>query len=71
MWTDAVDLGKEGTWTFFSSGQPLKYSKWKSNEPNNANHSEDCTVLDLSDDGRWDDRNCQWNYHFMCEIDLK
>nr|XP_022302982.1 C-type lectin mannose-binding isoform-like isoform X2 [Crassostrea virginica] len=71
VWTDAVDLGKEGQWTFFSSGRPLKYFKWKRREPNNAKPGEDCTIIDLAHYGRWDDRNCQWKYHSLCEIDLK
>lgn len=65
-WIDAVDLGKEGKWMWFSSGKNANYLPWDSNEPNNHQSSEHCAVT-FHNGVKWHDANCINSFNFMCK----
>ncbi|CAD7000705.1 unnamed protein product [Ceratitis capitata] len=44
FWTSANDLEEEGVYKSISNGQPIAYTKWGDNEPNNVNN-EDCIEI--------------------------
>lgn len=66
-WIDAVDLGKEGQWMWFSSGKTAAYLPWFSGEPNNHNSIEHCAVIFNNGNEKWNDTKCHYSFYFMCE----
>lgn len=66
-WIDAVDLGKEGQWMWFSSGKTAAYLPWFSGEPNNHNSVEHCAVIFNNGNEKWNDTKCHYSFYFMCE----
>ncbi|XP_058880509.1 mannose-binding protein-like isoform X2 [Acipenser ruthenus] len=59
------DRETEGTFVDLNN-QPLKFTKWKTGEPNNSADSEDCTIL--LPDGVWNDVPCQRKYIIICQF---
>lgn len=60
----ATDKDKEGLFVDMTN-QPLTFTKWKENEPNDYNGAEDCIVFV---DGVWNDINCDRESHVVCEL---
>ncbi|ETN61257.1 C-type lectin, mannose-binding protein [Anopheles darlingi] len=81
VWISANDLGEEGEFHWATTGERLMYSNWAPGEPNNAKVAEctfeDCVVMEYSLDlivlfnNTFDDRDCQREYHFICETLLE
>ncbi len=70
MGQSAPDVG----WSWIGTGQPLTFSAWGADEPNDndgfENDEQDCTMIEsagYSSPGYWDDSNCADSYHFVCE----
>uniref|UniRef100_A0A8W8J7J8 C-type lectin domain-containing protein n=1 Tax=Magallana gigas TaxID=29159 RepID=A0A8W8J7J8_MAGGI len=66
-WIDAVDLGKEGQWMWFSSGKTTTYLPWASGEPDNHRSIEHCAVIFHNGNEKWGDTKCHYSFYFMCE----
>lgn len=64
MFIGATDKDKEGLFVDMTN-QPLTFTKWKQNEPNDYNGAEDCVVFV---DGVWNDVNCAREAHVVCEL---
>lgn len=60
-----TDKQKEGTFVDLNN-QPLSFSNWRKNEPNDYNGAEDCVILNT--DGEWFDTSCDGKWHVVCEI---
>nr|XP_055057561.1 mannose-binding protein A-like isoform X2 [Misgurnus anguillicaudatus] len=60
-----TDKQKEGTFVDLNN-QPLSFSNWKKNEPNDYKGAEDCVILNT--DGEWSDVRCDSKWHVVCEI---
>ncbi|XP_015685519.1 mannose-binding protein [Protobothrops mucrosquamatus] len=58
------DLQTEGKFVYLN-GQPLRYTHWKSSEPNNLNE-EDCAVL--LETSQWNDIGCDHQTLIICEL---
>ncbi|KAM3834766.1 mannose-binding protein-like [Vipera latastei] len=58
------DLQTEGKFVYLN-GQPVRYTKWKSTEPNNLNE-EDCAIL--LQDSQWNDISCDHQALIICEL---
>lgn len=65
VYAGATDRQKEGHFVDMS-GQPLTFTKWRKNEPNDHKGAEDCTVIDKS--GAWNDVDCNSEWHVVCEL---
>ncbi len=67
-WIGYTDEQQEGDWEW-SSGELPNYENWKSGEPNNAGSGcgEDCGILYKTG---WDDRQCDQDYYYICELDF-
>ncbi|XP_039510609.1 mannose-binding protein A-like isoform X2 [Pimephales promelas] len=65
VYVGATDRQKEGNFVDMN-GQPLTFTNWKENEPNNHNGAEDCTVIYKN--GVWNDINCSSEWHVVCEL---
>jgi Lectin C-type domain len=55
----------EGRW-LWSNGTPMRFSAFRSGEPNNSGGNEDCAEW-LTEDGRWNDVDCFQPRPFLCE----
>ncbi|XP_026534178.1 mannose-binding protein-like isoform X2 [Notechis scutatus] len=59
-----TDLQTEGKFVYLN-GQAVRYTNWKSSEPNNLNN-EDCVVL--IPDTLWNDISCDHQTLIICEL---
>ena len=61
----------QGAFSRWDNGQPLTYTRWTSNEPNNIFGDEDCVEM-YKYSGGWLDTTCTGDYArshpFICEI---
>lgn len=61
----------QGNFSTWDNGEPLSYTKWVSNEPNNLFGDEDCVEM-FRYSGGWLDSTCTGNFArshpFICEI---
>nr|XP_060625019.1 mannose-binding protein-like [Anolis sagrei ordinatus]XP_060625020.1 mannose-binding protein-like [Anolis sagrei ordinatus]XP_060625021.1 mannose-binding protein-like [Anolis sagrei ordinatus]XP_060625022.1 mannose-binding protein-like [Anolis sagrei ordinatus]XP_060625023.1 mannose-binding protein-like [Anolis sagrei ordinatus]XP_060625024.1 mannose-binding protein-like [Anolis sagrei ordinatus] len=59
------DIQTEGTFVDLN-GAPLRYTNWKSGEPNDYNDNEDCVIV--LDNQLWNDFNCEHKSPIFCEV---
>ncbi|XP_019641548.1 PREDICTED: uncharacterized protein LOC109483033 [Branchiostoma belcheri] len=67
-WIGLSDADSEGNWVF-EDGQTLEstgFSRWKRDKPN-GDEDENCVVL-KSGDPKWDDRECNDDERFICQL---
>ncbi|XP_016405453.1 mannose-binding protein C-like [Sinocyclocheilus rhinocerous] len=62
-----TDIRIEGTFLDMHN-QPLTFTKWKKNEPNDYHGSEDCVAI--LTDGEWNDVKCNSEWHVVCELQM-
>lgn len=63
-----TDKQIEGTFVDMHN-QPLTFTKWKKNEPNDYRGNEDCVVIFT--DGEWNDVKCDSEWHVVCELQIE
>lgn len=74
FWTGATDAHKEGEWRWIANGEPVAYSDWNENEPNNSGDDgvvENCAAIDqiTANVYRWNDKDCSLKVNaFICEL---
>jgi len=76
-WIGATDFGKEGDWIWIASRQPVTYSSWDANRPNQeAPNQDDCVLLDCwksNSQCDWRDYSCNkgtfhdYSTSFICQ----
>ncbi|XP_052064375.1 CD209 antigen-like protein C [Mytilus californianus] len=66
-WIGATDC-ESGKWIWVSNFAPVKYFKWKSNEPNGGT-DENC--IEMRPSGLWNDRSCKVTTYFICKRHVK
>ena len=70
-WIGINDIGTENTFVFASNGQPVPYTYWKENQPDNFNGNEDCVnICSGINNGRMNDLPCSsasWFIWSICE----
>ena len=59
------DTRKEGTF-IYPTGEPLVYSNWAPQEPNNDGGSENC--VEIFPNGKWNDKVCGEQRLVICEF---
>lgn len=64
IWMGLNDIDQEGAWGVWDDGETIIYTKWNSDEPNNANSGQDCACLII--ENFWDDVECAHEYSFVC-----
>ena len=60
-----TDTRKEGTF-IYPTGEPLVYSNWAPQEPNNDGGSENC--VEIFPNGKWNDKVCGEQRLVICEF---
>lgn len=76
LWTSGTDFGgAEGDFYWAGTGDPLTFTDWLPNEPNNwfkEKGGEHCIEYVVPPDDSnafgWFDALCMDKYHFVCEI---
>ncbi|XP_051553333.1 hexose-binding lectin 4 [Myxocyprinus asiaticus] len=68
IWIGTTDKENEGTFVDLDN-QPLTFTKWKKNEPNNYKGAEDCAAH--HSDGVWNDIPCDSKWNVVCELQHK
>ncbi|XP_038066245.1 perlucin-like protein [Patiria miniata] len=53
-WIGANDIGNEKSWVWDENGDPVTYTNWQPEEPNNHNGREDAAEVRMSD-SKWND----------------
>ncbi|VDI59205.1 Hypothetical predicted protein [Mytilus galloprovincialis] len=77
IWIGGSDLKSEGTWVWNYSQEEklIQPTFWGPNQPNNYNNQDCLAYFKFYNDGitwfldgyAWDDDECQYQFHFMCE----
>lgn len=57
-WIDAVDLGKNGVWMWFSSGKSVTHLPWDNGQPSKYKSSENCALTFHLGRAKWHDAFC-------------
>ncbi|XP_059469035.1 C-type lectin BfL-2-like [Neocloeon triangulifer] len=73
LWLGGTDLGKEGSFYWYSTGAPLNFTAWHAGEPSGNNPSngvkEDCLQYQNKNGViLWNDSVCENEYNFICEL---
>ncbi|RUS86136.1 hypothetical protein EGW08_006084 [Elysia chlorotica] len=69
FFTGANDITNEGVWTYWHSGQTVKYPNWHPGQPNNYNGNEDCMEMRISVNAS-NDWHCTAGAKFVCEVPI-
>ncbi|KAL7381904.1 hypothetical protein ABVT39_013247 [Epinephelus coioides] len=64
-WIGLSDTQKEGGW-MWSDGCPVKFTFWRTGEPNNVGGHEDCVHTNLGEEQKWNDYPCSHALTFVC-----
>lgn len=73
FWLSGSDIGREGEYVWMTTGQPLTYTHWLHDEPNNYVHfgaKEHCLSFKARGENKWNDRLCTDRYYFICDNQL-
>jgi hypothetical protein len=65
-WIGLTDSANEGTFVW-ASGEAFSYANWGASQPDDFGGVEDCVEL-FQGDGTWNDDNCTYEYHSVCEL---
>ncbi|XP_074089079.1 uncharacterized protein LOC141520971 [Macrotis lagotis] len=60
-----TDIKTEGKF-IYSTGEPMGYSNWAPEEPNNDRDKEDCIEIYIN--GKWNDKNCDESRLIICQF---
>ncbi|EYF04947.1 Hypothetical protein CAP_3758 [Chondromyces apiculatus DSM 436] len=67
-WLGLTDLTTEGTFAW-ESGEPFAYTNWEAGQPDDFEGTEDCVEM-YHVTGEWNDDNCTYEYHYVCEYEV-
>ncbi|XP_053688638.1 collectin-10-like [Sabethes cyaneus] len=71
VWIGASDLAQEGVFYWHASGQRLRYTNWRSDNPDDFGGQEDCVNLVNIPASGWhwhaNDAGCIAAHYFICE----
>lgn len=68
MWIGGTRSNRsEFIWS--TSGKKITSTQWSPGEPNDARGKEDCIEMKAAT-GKWNDKSCDNDAFFMCEINL-
>lgn len=65
FWLSATDLGHEGRFAWYSTGELVEYSNFRASQPDNWNKKEHC--IEFSYFGLWNDVSCDLLNYYVCE----
>lgn len=78
FWISATDLAEEGRYTWFSTGETVRFFRWSYDQPVRSleyivpegyDNIEDCVQLKTQESSRnWATVNCTTPSYFICEV---
>jgi hypothetical protein len=66
VWIGINDRTTENAFVW-SSGEPVAFTDWDDDQPDNGSGSEDCALIRGNDSRRWDDDQCDNSHPYVCE----
>ncbi|EAT48420.1 AAEL000535-PA [Aedes aegypti] len=73
VWIGANDISMEGKFIWHATGQPVNYTNWALNMPDDL-QDEDCVEIAYQEytqwTWKWNDNTCDFMYNFVCESDF-
>lgn len=68
FWIGANDEKSENDWRWVSNADPISYTNWNLNEPNNGAGDEHCAMMLWVFNWKWNDARCKHdNACYICE----
>ena len=67
-WFGISDRKTEGSFVYESNGDPIRFSKWQTRQPDDHGSNEDC--LELFRFAGWNDCPCSMERRYVCEINV-
>ena len=70
FWIGLNSLELEGVWVWGNGENPVTYTHWAGNQPNNVDNGvdQDCTEMDLNYNNQWYDDDCNRAHGLICEV---
>ena len=68
FWTSGSDSGHESQWKWTATGQPLKFTNWRSGQPDNRHQDEHHLLIWKREPYDWLDDKGNWFAFFICEL---
>ncbi|XP_077987011.1 polycystin family receptor for egg jelly-like [Glandiceps talaboti] len=63
-----TDNTLEGTF-IWEDNSNIDYSNWIDFQPDDFGNNEDCVIIDVSENGKWEDVECDLDsYYFICQV---
>ena len=62
-----TDRQQEGNFVW-DDGQNYNYINWQQGQPNSYGGNEDCAEIGYFDEGKWNDRACELQSFFFCDV---
>ncbi|KAG8308988.1 hypothetical protein J6590_067425 [Homalodisca vitripennis] len=67
-WVSGINIDKNNTWMWATTGKPFTFTDWIDDQPDNWNGKEHCLMIYKKDLGHiWNDVNCLYIIHYICE----
>ncbi|XP_046683638.1 C-type lectin domain family 18 member A-like [Homalodisca vitripennis] len=68
FWVSGINIDKNTTWMWATTGRPFTFTDWIDNQPDNWKGNEHCLMLNTNDLGHiWNDYDCLSIINYICE----
>lgn len=67
FWIVGTRLGNEPSFYWFGNEQPVTFTDWLENNPDNWKWNENCIEIWPFKGSKWNDRECLMLNNFICE----
>lgn len=67
FWIGGTNLGNEPNYYWMGNKEPITFSDWMRNEPNNCLGLENCMLIVIPENMQWIDDPCSRPNYFICE----
>ncbi|XP_078577657.1 uncharacterized protein LOC144862753 isoform X2 [Branchiostoma floridae x Branchiostoma japonicum] len=71
FWLGFDDRSQEGGWRYADGTRLGSFQPWNTGEPNQYGGNEDCGMINLDPNNKWNDLGCSSQLHFICQISLQ
>ena len=65
LWIGLHDIDENRTFGWQTDSEPLSYTNWATNQPDNENGNQHCVAI--SKYHEWDDRYCEYKRDYICQ----
>ncbi|XP_065364341.1 C-type lectin 37Da-like [Calliphora vicina] len=69
-WLSGSDQDSEGIFSWYNTGEPVKYADWSAGQPDNMGGNEDCVHLwHVANKYQMNDWICKQKAYYICQAD--